>query len=113
MELNARLIAGLDRSRSAVIDGLRHPIDFHCLVYAFGASFRVVFIDAAPETRFKRKPRFATYDAFLAADLQPVEAYIDGLRPLAAAAISNQESLEGFYQRLDRWVAAYEKGERK
>src|SRR6266852_6152329 len=27
-ELNSRLIAGLDRSRSAAIDGLRHRIDF-------------------------------------------------------------------------------------
>src|ERR1041385_3256966 len=27
-ELNARLISGLDRSRNAAVDGLRHPIDF-------------------------------------------------------------------------------------
>jgi len=81
VELNARLIAGLDRSHGAVIDGLRHPIDFHCLVYAFGASFRLVFLDVASETRFQRKPKFSTYDAFLAADSRPVEAHIDGLKP--------------------------------
>jgi len=112
LELNARLIAALDRSRSAVIDGLRHPIDFHCLQYALGASFRLVFLDAATITRFKRKPRFSTYEAFLAADSQPVEAHIDRLRPLAAATISNQESLERLYQRLDGWVVEYEKGEK-
>src|SRR5258708_7717770 len=67
VELNARLIAALDRSRSAVIDGLRHPIDFHCLQYALGTSFRLVFLDAAAETRFKRKPNLSTYDALLAA----------------------------------------------
>jgi hypothetical protein len=111
VELNARLIATLDRSRSAAIDGLRHPIDFHCLSYAFGPSFRLVFLDAAAGTRFKRKPRFSTCDALLATDSQPVESYIDSLRPLAAATISNEESLESFYQRLDGWVAAYEKGE--
>jgi dephospho-CoA kinase len=110
VELNARLIAALDRSRSAVIDGLRHPIDFHCLQYAFGASFRLVFLDAAAETRFERKPKLLTYNALLAADSQPVEAHINSLEPLAAVTISNEESLEEFYQRLDAWVATHEKG---
>jgi dephospho-CoA kinase len=112
VELNARLIGGLDRSRSAVIDGLRHPIDFQCLLYAFGASFRLVFLDVAADIRFKRKPRFSTYEAFLAADSQPVEAHIDTFRPLAAATILNEGSLEGLYQRLDGLVAPYEKGEK-
>jgi hypothetical protein len=110
VELNARLIAALDRSRSAVIDGLRHPIDFRCLEYALGASFRLVFLDAGAETRFKRKPKLLTYDALLVADSQPVEAHIEGLRSLAAVTIPNEESLEEFYQRLDGWVAVHEKG---
>jgi dephospho-CoA kinase len=107
VELNARLIAGLDGSRRAAIDGLRHAIDFHCLQYALGAPFHLVFLDAAPEIRFKRKPKFSNYDAFRTADSQPVEAHIDSLRPLAAATISNEGSLEQFYQRLDGRVSAY------
>jgi len=107
VELNARLIAGLDRSRSAAIDGLRHLVDFHSLSYAFGASFRLLFLDAVEETRFKRKPRFSNYDAFLAADSQPVEAHIDSLKPLAAATIPNEESLASLYGRLDGLLEKY------
>src|SRR5437016_5894582 len=43
-ELNARLIAALDPSRSAAIDGLRHPIDFDCLSSAFSPAFGMVFL---------------------------------------------------------------------
>ena len=113
VELNARLIAGLSRSQSAVIDGLRHHIDFHSLSYAFGASFRLVFLEAAAEARFERKrSRFPTYEAFLAADLHPVEAHIDSLKPLAAATIPTEESLESLYRRLDGWVATHGMGDR-
>jgi hypothetical protein len=101
VELNARLIAGLDRSRSVAVDGLRHPIDFHCLSYAFGTAFRLLFLDAAAQTRFRRKPRFPTYDAFLVANSQPVEAHIDSLKPLAAAAVPNEASLDSLYRQLD------------
>jgi dephospho-CoA kinase len=114
VQLNARLIAGLSRSQSAAIDGLRHYIDFHSLSYAFGASFRLVFLEAAAEARFKRtKSRFSTYEAFLAADSHPVEAQIDSLKPLAAATIPTEESLEGLYRRLDGWVASYGTGDQK
>jgi hypothetical protein len=112
VELNTRLIAELDRSRSAAIDGLRHPVDFHCLSYAFGASFRLVFLEAATETRFRRKPRFSTYNAFLAADSQPVESYIDGLKLSAAAIIPNEESLASLYRRLDGLLEEYRMGVR-
>jgi len=105
VELNAHLIAGLDRSQSAAIDGLRHPIDFQSLSYAFGASFRLLFLDAAAETRFRRKPRFSTYDAFVAADSQPVEAHIDSLKFLACATLPNEESLRNLFDRLDNWLA--------
>jgi len=92
VELNARLIAGLNRSQSAAIDGLRHHIDFHSLSYAFGASFRLVFLEAA--------------------DSHPVEAQIDSLKPLAAATIPTEESLESLYRRLDGWVATCGMGNR-
>src|SRR6266852_4830072 len=42
-ELNARLIAGVDRSQSAAIDGLRHEIDLKALSSVFGAAFRLIF----------------------------------------------------------------------
>jgi hypothetical protein len=103
-ELNRRLIAGLDPSRSAVIDGLRHPIDFASLSCAFGDSFRLLFLDATADTRFKRKPRFSTYEEFLAADSQPVESHIDTLKPSAAKIVSNDETLERLCSRLDAWV---------
>ena len=113
VELNARLIAGLNRSQSAAIDGLRHHIDFHSLSYAFGASFRLVFLEAAAEARFERKrSRFSSYEAFLAADSHPVEAQIDSLKPLAAATIPTEESLESLYRRLDGWVATCGMGNR-
>jgi len=111
VELNARLIAGLDRSQSAAVDGLRHPIDFHSLSYALGSSFRLVYLDASAETRFKRKPRFSTYDAFLAADSQPVEAHIDSLKPLAAAIFPNEAKLESLHFRLDGWLGSCRTGE--
>ncbi len=112
LELNERLIAGLDCSQSAAIDGLRHPIDFQSLSYAFGASFRLVFLEAAAETRFKRKPRFSTYEAFLAADSHPVEAHIESLKVSAAATIPNEESLASLYFRLDGLLEKYGKGKR-
>jgi hypothetical protein len=111
VELNAHLIARLDPSQSAAIDGLRHPIDFHSLSDAFGASFRLLFLDASAETRFRRKPRFSTYDAFLAADSQPVEAHIDSLRPLATATVPNEESYASFYHRLDGLLEEFRMGE--
>lgn len=112
-ELNAHLIVELDRSESAAIDGLRHPIDFHSLSDAFGTSFRLLFLDATAETRFRRKPRFSTYDAFLTADSQPVEGHIDSLRPLAAATVPNEESLASLYDRLDGLLKEFRMGERE
>ena len=53
-ELNARLIARLDRSRSAVIDGLRHSIDFDSLSEAFGTSFNMIFLESGSDVRFER-----------------------------------------------------------
>lgn len=111
VELNARLIAGVDRSQSAVIDGLRHPIDFHCLSYAFNVSFHLVFLDATPEVRYKRKPRFATFEAFLAADTQPVEGHISDLKPLATLVLPNEASLESLHSQLDDWLTSCKMGE--
>jgi len=107
VELNLRLIAGLDRSRSAAIDGLRHPTDFDSLSSTFGGSFRMVFLEALEEVRFERlRSRFPTRDAFQAAEAQPVEACIDSLEPLGSVTIMNDGSLSSLCQRLDAWLAA-------
>src|SRR5713226_401596 len=66
-ELNSRLIAALDRSRSASIDGLRHSIDFDCLSSAFSPAFGMVFLEVREELRYARlKQRFASFAAFQA-----------------------------------------------
>jgi dephospho-CoA kinase len=106
VELNSRLISGLSRSRSAAIDGLRHPIDYECLASAFGSAFRLVFLESGQENRFQRlRSRFSTYAAFQAADSQPVEAHIENLRPLASVTIANDGSLESLGLRVDEWMA--------
>lgn len=114
VELNARVIAEIDRSRSAAIDGLRHPIDFHSLSYALNAntSFHLVFLDAAAEIRYRRKPTFSTYEAFLATDTQTVEAHIDDLKPLASLVLPNEASFESLCRQLEDWLTSYKVRER-
>lgn len=113
-ELNSRLIAGLDHSRGAVIDGLRHRIDFDRLATAFGDSFRLIFLEAPQDYRFGRlRSRFSTIDEFQAADSHPVEANIDTLRLVASLIIPGDEPLESLYQRLDAWIDACAFGDHK
>ena len=105
-ELNRRLIAGLDRSRSAVIDGLRHSIDFGSLSEAFGDSFHLIFLEAGRDFRFERlRSRLSTRESFQAAESQPVEEHIDSLKAPASTIISNEQSLEALYKQLDAWVS--------
>jgi len=106
-ELNARLIAGIDRAKSAVIDGLRHLVDFQSLSSIFGGSFEMIFLEARQEQRFERqKARFSDKAAFDAADSHPVEANIDDLRSRANIAILNDDSQEHLYEQLDAWIAS-------
>lgn len=103
-ELNSRLIADLDRSHGAAIDGLRHRVDFEQLTAALGPSFQLVFLEATPEDRFARlRSRFSTEEAFRAADAHPVEANIDSLKPLASVTIPSG-AIETVYKRLDTWI---------
>lgn len=105
-ELNACLIAKLDPSRSAVIDGLRHAIDVDSLSETFGASFHLIFLEAEREVRFERlRARLSTPELFQAAESQPVEVHIDSLKARATAIISNEQWLEDLYKQLDEWVA--------
>jgi dephospho-CoA kinase len=114
LELNRRLIAGLDHSRNGAIDGLRHPVDFDSLSEAFGASFRLIFLEARQEVRSERmRSRFSADTAFQVAESAPVEAHIDGLKLLASTTIPNEGSLESLYRGLDAWVATCEMGDRE
>lgn len=113
VELNSRLLAKIDHSRSAVIDGLRHQVDFDSLSSTFGSSFRLVFLQARQETRFRRlRSRFSDYISFQEADSHPVEAHIDSLKAFAGMIISNDESLEGLYRSLEALIIS-ETGERE
>jgi dephospho-CoA kinase len=113
-ELNDRLIATIDRSRSAAIDGMRHRIDFDKLNSGFGSAFGMVFIEAGEEQRYARlRHRFASFAAFQTADSHPVEAYVDGLRPLATLTISNENSLDYLHQQLDKWITSGEERNRQ
>lgn len=112
-ELNRRLLAGLDRTRNAAIDGLRHQIDFDSLSTILGPPFRLVFLDAAPAVRFERlRSRFDSEAKFRAADSAAVESHTEGLRSLASAVISNEESLEALHCLIDDWVGVAGIGER-
>jgi dephospho-CoA kinase len=113
-ELNARVVAGIDRLRSAAIDGLRHLVDFQSLSSAFGESFEMIFLEARQERRFERlQTRFSTRAAFEAADSHPVEAHVVDLQSQASIVILNDDSLEQLYKKLDVWMAIRTPGERQ
>jgi dephospho-CoA kinase len=113
-ELNARVIAVIDRSKSAAIDGLRHVVDFQSLGSTFGESFEMIFLEARPEHRFERlHARFSTAAAFHAADAHPVEAHIDDLRLRASIVIPNDDSTGRLYHELDAWMATRRSGDRQ
>jgi len=112
-ELNARLIARIDRSKNAAIDGLRHAVDFQSLSSALGYSFEMIFLDAAREIRFGRQTRFSTVPEFDAAESHPVEAHIDHLRSQATIAMRNDGCPEQLYQQLDIWLTSRRSGDRR
>lgn len=102
VELNARLLARLDRSRSGAIDGLRHPIDFESLSTALGCSFHLIFLEAQFLTRFQRlQSRFTDLRKFETADSHPVESHIEALKVFSRTTISNDGSLDNLHRKLD------------
>lgn len=112
LELNERLLALLDRSRSAAIDGIRHAIDIDSLSAAFGPAFCMIFIEASAEVRFERlRSRFRAYREFKDAESHAVESHVEGLKPLAAFAVSNDESLGCFHRRLEEALMAWGLGD--
>lgn len=102
LELNRRVIDRLDPTRDAVIDGLRHPIDFECLFTEFGARFSLIFVDTPPKARFeRRRDRFSTLEQYREADSRPVEAHIDSLRSHASVVLSGTMSDENLMASLN------------
>jgi dephospho-CoA kinase len=88
-ELNQRLISRIPHDRDAVIDGLRHPIDYASLKHEFQDRFFLIFIEAPFDIRFERlRSRFTSVKKFSDADRRLVESNIDSLRPMASAMLS-------------------------
>jgi hypothetical protein len=62
--------------------------------------------------RKKQQSRYATIDAFEAADGHPVERQIESFRGRAAEVIRNEGSLQEFYASLDEAIARLGVGRR-
>ncbi len=86
LELNNRILERIDATRSAIIDGLRHPLDFATLTSSLGESFHLIFIKCDSKIRFSRLTDL-DFQSFLAMDAHPVEQHIDQLERSASAII--------------------------
>lgn len=107
-ELNRRLIGRLESGRDAVVDGLRHPIDFESLRAEFGLRFFLVFVDTPDELRYERLlKRFDTYASFRDADSRSVESHIDSLRTDAAMVVPGTMATNELMGSLQRLVAEF------
>ena len=111
-ELNRRLIEQILPDSNAVVDGLRHPLDFTSLYTAFRSSFRLIFLDAQLETRWehvKSGGRHSSFDKFLAADSHSVEQQIELLRPRASLTVKNEDSLSDLYSKMENAIQRFRK----
>jgi dephospho-CoA kinase len=110
-ELNRRLIAKIDRLRDAVVDGLRHPVDYESLRDAFGERFFLVYVDTPAAIRFERLiARFQTYEEFREADNRAVEGHIDSLKPLASVVLSGAAASEQLASAIRTFVFDFREG---
>jgi dephospho-CoA kinase len=111
-ELNRRLIEQIVPDTNAVVDGLRHPLDYTSLRSVFQSSFRLIFLDAGSDTRWghvKGVGRYSTFEEFLVADSHSVEQQIELLRPHATLTIKNEGSLAELYTKMDSAVELFRK----
>jgi dephospho-CoA kinase len=111
-ELNRRLIEQIMPGTSAVVDGLRHPLDYTSLHSRFGPSFHLIFLDVPFETRWehvKGAGRHGTFEEFVAADAHSVEQQIELLRPHATVTIKNDGSLAELYTKMDSAMELFRK----
>jgi dephospho-CoA kinase len=107
-ELNRLVIAGMDADHDCVVDGLRHLIDFESLMSTFAARFAMAYIEASPESRFKRlSERFTDYEEFLIADSHPVEASIQELKPLAEIVLNGDLPFPELALQMSAFVTAF------
>jgi dephospho-CoA kinase len=112
-ELNRRVISKIDNNKDWVVEGLRHPIDYHSLKNAFGSQFHLVYIDTPQDARWNRLhkiARFRTFDEFLAAEKHPVEQKITELKSYAELCIAGGDPLQQLYGPLDGFVASLKGG---
>lgn len=103
-ELNRRLIEQIAPDSNAVVDGLRHPIDYESLSKKFGFSFHLLYIDTAIDVRWARlkgHSRYQTRQDFDAADSHPVEQQIEKLRTDAEMVLRNDGSPAELHSALD------------
>jgi dephospho-CoA kinase len=108
-DLNWRLIAEIKRGTHVAVDGLRHPLDYESLKNNFTTRFHLWFIETSPIKRWERKKvqsRYATLNAFEAADAHPVEQRIESLQGRATQLILNEGSLQEFYDSLDEAIGS-------
>ena len=106
-ELNRRLMEQIAPDSDAVVDGLRHPIDYESLSKKFGFSFHLLYIDTAIDVRWarlKEHGRYQTRQDFAAADSHPVEQQIEKLRTGAEVVLCNDGSPAELHSALDTLV---------
>jgi dephospho-CoA kinase len=111
-ELNRRLIDEIRLDSSAVVDGLRHPLDYASLDKAFRPSFYLIFLDATLEKRWEHaRPgeRYPNFEMFRAADSHPVEQKIDLLRTHASLILENDGTLMQLFGNMDSAVETLRK----
>jgi len=108
--LNQHLIAKIDATKDAAVDGLRDPIDFESLQAKFGNRFVLWFVEADARTRFERmkeKGRYETREEFLDADRQTTELKIDSLNSSAAETLSGIETEEELASKLQGIIGEF------
>jgi len=111
-ELNRRLIEKIRPGSSAVVDGLRHPVDHDSLSAAFQSSFQLIYLDADLQTRWahvRGRGRHSTFEQFQAADSHPVEQNIELLRARSSLTIPNDGSLPELFSKMDSAIERFRK----
>jgi dephospho-CoA kinase len=109
-ELDRRLIEQILPNASAVVDGLRHPLDYTSLISVFQASFHLIFIDVPLEARWdhvRGTGRYSTFEEFLKADSHQVEQQIELFRPHASLTIMNERSLSDLKKNMDSAIQGF------
>ena len=112
VELNHRLIAGIQSQPRCAVDGLRHPLDQECLAKVYSPDFYLLYIDSLEETRWRRlQTRYPYRENFLAADSHRVEEHIESFRDHSYAVLENNASREALYEKVDAVLERIQTGD--